>query len=124
MASRPLRGTLRLLLRAARRFREAQAGAQPEATERGKADDLAPGRQLDPACLRLLGEPGVVGPGGVVPEEIAVFGKVQCIADVEGGVKSLLCQRRPRSRARYETAIFPSILVFRMGNPDPIFTAP
>ena len=57
--------------------------------------------------------------------DVAVFGKVQCIATAEARVKHLLCQRRPRRTARYEAAVFPdAIEVFRVGNPDPIFTAP
>jgi hypothetical protein len=56
-------------------------------------------------------------------QDVAVFGGVQCIANVEGGHRNLLCQRRPRRTARYEVAIFPSrILVYRMGNPDPIYS--
>ena len=56
--------------------------------------------------------------------DVAVFGKVQCIANAEAGARSLLCQRRPRRRARYEVAVSPtSILVFKMGNPDPVYVA-
>ena len=58
--------------------------------------------------------------------DIAIFGGVQCIANIEGGRKHLLCQRRPRSKARYEVAVFPrSILVYRMGRPDdPVYVTP
>jgi len=43
----------------------------------------------------------------------------------EGGAPYFLCSRRPRTRARYEVAIWPDgINVFRLGNPDPIYSTP
>ena len=57
--------------------------------------------------------------------DVAVFGKVQCIATAEARVQHLLCQRRPRRTARYEAAIIADeIEVFQLGDPDPIFTTP
>ena len=59
-------------------------------------------------------------------QDIAVFGGVQCIANSEAGSRHMLCSRRPRSRARYDVAIFPrSVIVYRMGNPDnPLYATP
>ena len=59
-------------------------------------------------------------------QDIAVFGGVQCIANSEAGSTHMLCSRRPRSRARYDVAIFPrSVIVYRMGNPDnPLYATP
>jgi hypothetical protein len=58
-------------------------------------------------------------------QEIAVFGGVHYIANTEAGLRHFLCQRRPRSKARFEAAVFPGgIAVYRMGNPDPIYVTP
>jgi hypothetical protein len=58
-------------------------------------------------------------------QDRVVYGKVGCIANYEAYRATLLCQRQPRSRARYEVSISPSaIAVFRMGNPDPIYVTP
>jgi hypothetical protein len=56
-------------------------------------------------------------------QDIAVFGSVQCIANVEGRIKHFLCSRRPRARSKYDTAVYANdVIVFRMGNPDePLF---
>jgi hypothetical protein len=59
-------------------------------------------------------------------QDVAVFGGVQCVGNVEAGYKHMLCSRRPRSKARYDVAIFPrSVVVYRMGNPDnPLYATP
>jgi hypothetical protein len=58
--------------------------------------------------------------------DVAVFGGVQCIANIEAGQRHLLCQRRPRRTARYEVAVYPrNIVVFKMGYPDdPVYVTP
>lgn len=57
--------------------------------------------------------------------DVAVYGNLRCLATFEGRTDYFLCSRRPRARARYEAAIRPSgINVFRMGNPDPIYSTP
>ena len=57
--------------------------------------------------------------------DVAVYGKVRCLATIEGGAPYLLCSSRPRTRARYEVAIWPDgVNVFRLGNPDPIYSTP
>jgi hypothetical protein len=57
--------------------------------------------------------------------DVAVYGKVRCLATIEAGAPYFLCSGRPRARARYEAAIWPSgINVFRLGNPDPIYSTP
>jgi hypothetical protein len=57
--------------------------------------------------------------------DVAVYGNVRCLATIEGGAPYFLCSRRPRTRARYEVAIWPDgINVFRLGNPDPIYSTP
>jgi hypothetical protein len=57
--------------------------------------------------------------------DVAVYGKVRCLATIEGGAPYLLCSSRPRTRARNEVAIWPDgINVFRLGNPDPIYSTP
>ena len=57
--------------------------------------------------------------------DIAVYGNVRCLATVESGAPYFLCSRRPRTQARYEAAIWPGgIDVFRIGNPDPIYSTP
>jgi hypothetical protein len=57
--------------------------------------------------------------------DVAVYGKVRCLATIEAGAPYFLCSGRPRARARYEAAIWPSgIDVLRLGNPDPIYSTP
>ena len=59
-------------------------------------------------------------------QDIAIYGNLRCLANFEARSRTFLCSRRPRSGARYETAIWPNgdIYVFRMGNPDPIYSTP
>jgi len=59
-------------------------------------------------------------------QDIAVFHAVQCIANVEAGYSHFLCSGRPRSKAKYDVAIFPSsVAVYKMGRPDkPLYTTP
>ncbi len=58
--------------------------------------------------------------------DVAVFRGVQCVANVEAGYSHFLCSGRPRSKAKYDVAIFPaSVLVYKMGRPDqPLFATP
>jgi hypothetical protein len=57
--------------------------------------------------------------------DVALYGNVRCLATIEGGAPYFLCSRRPRTRARYEAAIWPGgINVFRLGNPDPVYSTP
>jgi hypothetical protein len=57
-------------------------------------------------------------------QDRVIYGRVGCTATVEAQA-ILLCQRQPRSRARYEVVISPkSIAVFRVGNPVPIYVTP
>lgn len=57
--------------------------------------------------------------------DVALYGNLRCLATFEARIGYFLCSRRPRARARYEAAIRPSgINIFRMGNPDPIYTTP
>jgi hypothetical protein len=63
-------------------------------------------------------------------EREMVRSRAERIADVirlaDASPRHLLCQRRPRSRARYEVAIYPgSIIVYKMGQPDnPVYVTP
>ena len=59
-------------------------------------------------------------------QDVAVFGGVQCLANTEAGRRHFLCSRRPRTRSRYDTAVFPSsVAIYRMGRPDdPLFVTP
>jgi hypothetical protein len=58
-------------------------------------------------------------------QDRVIYGKVGCTANYEAFQSTLLCQRQPRSRAKYEVSIAPGgIAVFRLGNPDPIYVTP
>jgi hypothetical protein len=59
-------------------------------------------------------------------QDVAVFRGVQCVANVEAGHGHFLCSGRPRSKAKYDVAIFPaSVVVYKLGRPDqPLFATP
>jgi hypothetical protein len=54
--------------------------------------------------------------------DIAVFGPVQCLANVEAATPEFLCQRR--QAPQYQASIYAdNILVWKVGNPDdPVFS--
>lgn len=51
---------------------------------------------------------------------------MQCIATIEARFRHFLCSRRPRSRAQFDTAVFPRhVIVYKMGDPDnPLYATP
>jgi len=59
-------------------------------------------------------------------QDVAVFGRVRCSANVEARTPHFLCSKRPRAKAKYEVSIFrESIVVWKMGFPDdPVYTTP